>query len=170
MRVVCLAALMCSLSAQAGTPDQVRSALLFQIAKFIDFTHVQSDSVRYCFTDLSKGPGAFLAQQQNLLIRGQPIAITELSKSSQNDELSRQCDITYFDGKIENDILSPWIKTRPLTTFTVGSNFEFLEQGGVAALIQEGKKIRLYINREQLEQVSFKVQARLMTVSKFYPN
>jgi hypothetical protein len=53
---------------------------------------------------------------------------------------------------------------------TVSDNLEFLDQGGIASLVQEGSKIRLYINKKQVTQHNFKVLSRLLAVSKFHPN
>ena len=71
---------------------------------------------------------------------------------------------------MEDDIIPLWIDTISLNTLTVGESINFLEKGGVVSLIQEGNKIRLYINRQQLLHSSFKVQSRLIAVSKFHPN
>ncbi|MGO3915445.1 MAG: YfiR family protein, partial [Pseudoalteromonas sp.] len=71
---------------------------------------------------------------------------------------------------MEDDIIPLWIDTISLNTLTVGESINFLEKGGVISLVQEGNKIRLYINRQQLLRCSFKVQSRLLAVSKFHPN
>ncbi|WP_440589750.1 YfiR/HmsC family protein [Pseudoalteromonas pernae] len=78
--------------------------------------------------------------------------------------------MTYFEGTKENDILSPWLKIQLLNTFIIGDSFELLTAKGIVSLIQWGKIIRLYVNKERLAHVNFKIQARLLSVSKFYPN
>jgi len=71
---------------------------------------------------------------------------------------------------LENDIIPFWIDTTSSDTLTVGESINFLEKGGIAALVQEGNRIRLYINKQQLMSSNFKVQSRLLAVSKFHPN
>ncbi|WP_462157537.1 YfiR family protein [Pseudoalteromonas sp. GB56] len=154
----------------AQSLDELRAGYLHQITYFIDFPQKKASALHICFNDITTGPGAILASKGELWVNKRRIELIDLSKSLKNKELSYQCDITYFEGTIENDILSPWLKIQPLNTLIIGDNFEFLAAGGVAALIQEGEKIRLYVYREHLAHVNFKIQARLLSVSKFYPN
>ncbi len=166
-----LSLLMLSITASAKTPEQVRSAFLFQMAKFIEFNDQNGEhGVRFCFYGLEQGPGKVLANNAGLEIAGQQIEIVELKKDLTKEELSGRCNITYIDEKIEDDILPVWISEMPMQTMVVGESLSFLDQGGAAALIQEGKKIRLYINRQQMAKNLYRIQSRLMTVAKFYPN
>ncbi|BBN82596.1 hypothetical protein PA25_25810 [Pseudoalteromonas sp. A25] len=155
----------------AKSPEQVRSAFLYQMAKFIEFPNQQTKtSTKFCFLNIDNGPGLILMGNRNLKIRSLPIEIIQIKKPNDLRELSGQCDITYIDESNEDDILKVWIKTNPLDTVFVGESIEFLEGGGVASLVQEGSKIRLYINKQQVSQHNFKVLSRLLAVSKFHPN
>ncbi|AZZ99538.1 YfiR family protein [Pseudoalteromonas sp. R3] len=155
----------------AKSPEEIRSAFLYQMAKFIDFPEQKNKkTTRFCFYDIKKGPGAVLYSNRTLKIRSKPIEIIEVKKSDSLRELSQQCDITYIDETMEDDILSAWTDTMALSMVTVGESIEFLEGGGIASLVQEGSKIRLYINKQEVTQHNFKVLSRLLAVSKFYPN
>ncbi|MBD1584210.1 YfiR family protein [Pseudoalteromonas sp. S16_S37] len=155
----------------AKSPDQVRSAFLYQMAKFIEFPNQQTkNSTKFCFFNIDNGPGLILAGNRSLKIRNLPIEIIQIEKPKNLRELSGQCDITYIDESNEDDILAVWIKTNPLDTVFVGETIEFLEGGGIASLVQEGSKIRLYINKQQVSQHNFKVLSRLLAVSKFHPD
>ncbi|KID55046.1 hypothetical protein N473_10410 [Pseudoalteromonas luteoviolacea CPMOR-1] len=161
----------CSLNVDAKTPHEIRSAFLYQMAKLIDFPEQKNKQVtRFCFYDLNHGPGAILNKNNNLKIRGKPIDIIKVNLSDPFRELSKRCDITYIDETMEDDILSSWTDTITLNMVTVGESIEFLEGGGIASLVQEGSKIRLYINRQEVAQHNFKVLSRLLAVSKFYPD
>jgi hypothetical protein len=52
----------------------------------------------------------------------------------------------------------------------VSDNLSFLDNDGMAALVQEGNKIRLYVNKQQIAKHNFKVLSRLLAVAKFHPN
>ncbi|MCF6440044.1 YfiR family protein [Pseudoalteromonas luteoviolacea] len=161
----------CSLNVDAKSPHEIRSAFLYQMAKLIDFPEQKNKQVtRFCFYDLTHGPGAILNKNNNLKIRGKPIDIIKVNLSDPFRELSKRCDITYIDETMEDDILSTWTDTITLNMVTVGESIEFLEGGGIASLVQEGSKIRLYINRQEVAQHNFKVLSRLLAVSKFYPD
>ncbi|MBB1303422.1 MULTISPECIES: YfiR family protein [Pseudoalteromonas] len=156
---------------QAKSPEQVKSAFLFQIAKFVEFPKVNNkQAVTFCFYDVEHGIGELLKDNSNLKINDIPIETVLINKKQQISELSRFCDITYIDETMEDDIIPLWIDTISLSTLTVGESISFLEKGGVVSLVQEGNKIRLYINKQQLLRSSFKVQSRLLAVSKFHPN
>ncbi|TMP38833.1 DUF4154 domain-containing protein [Pseudoalteromonas citrea] len=157
--------------ANAKSPNEVRSAFLYQMAKFIEFPNQQTKATtRFCFYSINKGPGAILSENKNLTVRNRPIEVIKIDKNTNIMELSQQCDITYIDELSENDILSTWTDTTSLNMVLVGDSIKFLEGGGIASLVQEGSKIRLYINRRQITQHNFTVLSRLLAVSKFHPN
>lgn len=52
---------------------------------------------------------------------------------------------------------------------TVGESIEFLERGGIASLVQEGSKIRLYINKQALEKQYFIVRSSCLPYPSFIP-
>ncbi|WP_404340832.1 YfiR family protein [Pseudoalteromonas mariniglutinosa] len=163
--------LLSTFPALGKTPNQVKSAFLYQIAKFIEFNkHSTQQPISFCFYDIEQGPGALLNTNNGLKINNQQIKIILIKKSQSISELSWVCDITYIDERLENDILPLWTDTISLDTLTVGESINFLEAGGIASLVQEGNKIRLYINKQQMMRQNFKVQSRLLAVSKFYPN
>ena len=169
--IVFILLMLSSWSIFAKSPDQVKSAFLFQIAKFVEFTHDDiTRPISFCFYDLEYGPGAFLKDRNELQINKKPIKVILVKKSQQISELSQVCDITYVDETLENDILPLWTDTFSLDTLTIGESISFLENGGIASLVQEGNKIRLYINKQHVLQQNFKVQSRLLAMAKFYPN
>ncbi|MBQ4849168.1 YfiR family protein [Pseudoalteromonas sp. MMG012] len=171
MRSIFIILVLFAYPACAKSPNEVRSAFLYQMAKFIEFPNQQTKiSTRFCFYQINTGPGAILAKNKKLKIRKRPIEVIKIENSSNIMELSQQCDITYIDETNENDILSTWTDTTSLNMVLVGDSIEFLKDGGVASLVQEGSKIRLYINKQQVTQHNFTVLSRLLAVSKFHPN
>ncbi|WP_249364087.1 YfiR family protein [Pseudoalteromonas sp. S2721] len=155
----------------AKSPEQVKSAFLYQIAKFTKFTEsMDPPPISFCFYNVETGPGSFLKDKSELQINKKPIKVILVKKTQQISELSQICDITYIDETLENDILPLWTDTISLNTLTIGESIRFLEKGGIASLVQEGNKIRLYINKQHVLQHNFKVQSRLLAMAKFYPN
>ena len=71
-----LLALLAVCPAFAKSPDQVKSAFLYQIAKFTKFNdQVNPPPISFCFYDLDKGPGAFLKDRNELQINKKPIML-----------------------------------------------------------------------------------------------
>jgi hypothetical protein len=161
---------MLTFNVMAKTPEQIRSAFLYQMANFIEFPTMDESGIRFCFYDLKSGPGAILNRNKSLKIKGMPIIILKVEKNTSIKELSEQCEITYFDGALGNDILSSYNKSMPLDMLMVSDNLSFLDNDGMAALVQEGNKIRLYVNKQQIAKHNFKVLSRLLAVAKFHPN
>ena len=155
----------------AKSPEQVKAAFLFQMSKFVEFNpKTKNQSVTFCFYNLDQGLGSVLKNNPSLKINEKPIEVVLINKNQQTSELYSFCDITYIDETLEDDIIPFWIDTTSSDTLTVGESINFLEKGGIAALVQEGNRIRLYINKQQLMSSNFKVQSRLLAVSKFHPN
>jgi len=161
---------MWSFSVLAKTPEQIRSAFLYQMAKFVEFPSTSGSGIRFCFFDLNDGPGAFLNQNRNLKIKNVPIIIKKVKINTSVVELSKQCEITYFNGAIADGIMKNLDKKMPLDMLMVSDNLIFLKNKGMASLVQEGNKIRLYINKQQISKHNFKVLSRLLAVAKFHPN
>lgn len=161
---------LCSLTSLAKTPEQIRSAFLYRMAKFIEFPYPSESGIRFCFYDLKNGPGAILNENKVLKIKNISINVKKVEKNTTITELSEQCEITYFDGALGSDILSSYNKNTPLDMLLVSDNLSFLDNEGMAALVREGNKIRLYVNRQQIAKHNFKVQSRLLAVAKFHPN
>jgi len=158
-------------SVWAKSPEQVKAAFLFQMSKFVEFNpKTKSQAITFCFYNLELGIGKVLKGNSSLKINEKPIEVVLINKNQQTSELYSFCDITYIDETLENDIIPLWIDTTSSDTLTVGESISFLEKGGIAALVQEGNRIRLYINKQQLLSSNFKVQSRLLAVSKFHPN
>ncbi|ALO43243.1 YfiR family protein [Pseudoalteromonas phenolica] len=165
-----LSLLISSFGVIGKTPEQIRSAFLYQMANFIEFPSMSDAGIRFCFYDLKSGPGAILNKNKSLKIKGLPISIKKVEKNTKILELSSQCEITYFDGALSNDILLAYDKNTPLDMLMVSDNLSFLDNEGMAALVQEGNKIRLYVNKQQIAKHNFKVLSRLLAVAKFHPN
>ena len=68
-------------------------------------------------------------------------------------------------SKIDAD----WLSKIDSNIVIIGEDIRFIEQGGLAALIKEGNKIKLYINKEKLSNSDLKIGSRLLALAKFYP-
>lgn len=72
------------------------------------------------------------------------------------------------------DALQQW----PLTllqdyakrTLVLSDDLRFIEQGGMGSLSFENRRVRLYINRNMLNQSDISLRSRLMQVTRFYPD
>lgn len=55
-------------------------------------------------------------------------------------------------------------------TLVLSDDLRFIEQGGMGSLSFENRRVRLYINRNILNQSDISLRSRLMQVTRFYPD
>ena len=73
---------------QAKSPEQVKSAFLFQIAKFVEFPKVNNkQAVTFCFYDVEHGIGELLKDNSNLKINDIPIETVLINKKQQISDI-----------------------------------------------------------------------------------
>ncbi|MBE0362810.1 hypothetical protein PULV_a0388 [Pseudoalteromonas ulvae UL12] len=161
--------ILASFNCTAKTIEQVRSAFIFQMSKFIEFSKPIGDGVSFCFFDKDNGPAQLLSNHSNLISQGKPIIVHLLEKISATAELNQQCNIIYLDELSYSKVDADWLTKIDSNIVIIGEDIRFIEQGGLAALIKEGNKIKLYINKEKLNNSDLKIGSRLLALAKFYP-
>ncbi|SFD11288.1 YfiR family protein [Pseudoalteromonas denitrificans] len=153
----------------AKTLTEVRSAFIFQMSKFIEFPPPSLNTINFCFFDNEQGPGKLLHSKKGLYSQKLPVKVIILNKVETTSELNQQCNIIYLDEKIQSQVNQEWINKIKPSIVVIGETIEFLNLGGLAALIQKGNKIRLYINKDKLSQSQVKIESRLLALAKFHP-
>ncbi|MEX1222756.1 MAG: YfiR family protein [Idiomarina sp.] len=79
------------------------------------------------------------------------------------------CHVIYGDFAQLKDLPSAAIQQLNFASFTISDNLAFLNQGGIAALYFENKRVRLYLNNQELQRSDITLGSRLLQVSRFYP-
>ncbi len=164
-----LTILFMSFTLNAKTLDEVRSAFLFQMSKFIEFPLPAPKDINFCFFTKDQGPGKILNGRANLVSRNRKINVIILNKKVKYSELNDICNIIYFNKSMETSINKTDLNIFNANIAIVGESVEFLEHGGMTALVQQGNKIRLYINKPVLSGSDIKIASRLLSLAKFHP-
>lgn len=79
------------------------------------------------------------------------------------------CHIIYGDYAQLKDLPGAVIQQLNVASLTVSDNLAFLNQGGIGALYFENKRVRLYLNNQELQRSDITLGSRLLQVTRFYP-
>jgi len=169
-----LIALFCSLllipkNTYAEDITKVRSAFIFKLSKFITFPAPSLSNMNFCFFDKKQGPGKFLYNMEGLKSQTPPISIIFFDDIDKITELNQGCNIIYLNENIQSKIDKQWINKISSKVVVIGETLEFLDLGGLVALIPKGNKVRIFINKTKLSQSQVKIESRLLALVKFHP-
>ncbi|PAJ73698.1 hypothetical protein CJF42_14500 [Pseudoalteromonas sp. NBT06-2] len=167
-------AMFCSLfliskSTYAENITKVRSAFIFKISKFMTFPPPTLNNMKLCFFNEKKGPEKFLFSKKSLKSQTPPISIVFFDDIEKIMELNHSCNIIYLNENIQSKIDKQWINKISSKVVVIGETLEFLDLGGLVALIQKGNKVRIFINKAKLSQSQVKIESRLLALVKFHP-
>lgn len=154
---------------------QVKAALIFQIAKFVDWSVSHQTSMKFCFFSsdqkhtVSKALSTFEIQGE-LFVQGHQVIIEMLdSKKIATLNRYKRCSLIYFDHNSEPTLPAELITQLSKTVLTIGDQKTFMLNGGLSALLPEKGKFKLYINRSSYENSNIKIQSRLLKLARFFP-
>jgi len=148
---------------------KVRSAFIFKLSKFLTFPAPNLNEMNFCFFDDKQGPGNFLRSKKGLISQNKPISIIFFDGIDKITELNQKCNIIYLSENIQSKIDKHWINKINPKVVVIGETLEFLDLGGLVALIQERSKVRIFVNKAKLSQSQVKIESRLLALVKFHP-
>jgi len=168
-----------SVSTPADTPDRSRAQIIKTMLHFVKWqnTSLELSELTFCFLepqliddkntrpaqifDLLHASGT--AEQAERFIRFRDVQQMQLHLA--ND----RCHVFYANFSALQHLDAKFISDLSRSTLTISDQLDFLDYGGIAALNYESQRIRLYINRQQLEQSDVNFASRLLQVARFYP-
>lgn len=167
--------------AQAAETDdmrktmRIRAAFIYQMSKFVNWSLEDSQPLHFC---LFPDPRPYnvitvltsLERQGKLVSQGRPVK-THMIERDHIDQIEQydKCSLIYFNNDIDRQIPPALYKTLGKTKLTIGANKEFIENGGMTALVYAQGKHKLFIHRDNYEASLVKIRSRLLSLAKFYP-
>lgn len=138
--------------------NKIKIAYLFHFNQFTEWA-IKLPVFNYCvyedahFSDLLKQ--AYLNKK-----RGDSyIDVRNINAQSNLDN----CQLVYFPSDISADLLAR-IRKKPI--LSVGTQKNFIEQGGIIYLFEEDQKIRFFINNTVALASGLKINSQLLALSK----
>ena len=140
----------------------LKAAFVFNFTKFVDWPEAESLS-KFSLCTVGSGLtvdalGAFEGKQAF----GKPIQVLH----AQRGAALRSCQLLFISesgGSANADILN---EVRNTTTLTVSDSPNFLDAGGIIALVREGGRLRFEVNLGLAQAKGLKVGAQLLRLAK----
>lgn len=152
----------CTLPAIADESSErevkIKIAYLFHFNQFTEWA-VKLPVFNYCvyddahFTELLKQ--AYVGKKHG----DTDIDVQNITAQSNIDN----CQLLYFPKDISSDLLAR-IHKKPI--LSVGTQKNFVEQGGIIYLFEEDQKIRFFINNATASASGLKINSQLLALSK----
>ncbi len=147
------------------TEIQVKAALLYNIAKYVDWPAQSFASTSAPVVVGISGGGEFGAELEKLIagkqISDRPIQIRHVAREPD----LKECHVLFVgatDKKHQAEILG-WAKKLPV--LTVGESDDFLAQGGIINFVLKENKVRFQVNLKPARQAQLSLSARVLSVA-----
>lgn len=172
LRVACFA-----LAVSAGSPVHgaapleydVKAALLFNLAKFVDWpdTAFASDNATFFMCVIGEDPfGASLDRVSGRTVRGHPVAVARHASYTDLDATSNApCHIVFVSGALAPRVEEVLAASAGKPRLTVADFAGFAESGGMINLVTVDKKVRFRINAKRAQAAGLKLSARLLQLA-----
>ena len=151
------------LRAQHVEEYRLKAALLFNLAKFVDwpeeaFTDTSSPLV-VCV--LGKDPfGAGLDDElKGRTVKGHPSAAKRIT------EFGPGCHVLFIANSETKRLPSIVQRVRDTNVLTIGEAPGFIDRGGIIGLITEDERVRFEVNVSAAERAGVKISARVMALA-----
>lgn len=149
--------------AQPKSEAEVKALWLVNIARFIEWpaTDTQNKEPLHIAAVGENDLLPYLTKYQDQTINGRPIKILFFKNFSSQQAL-REAEVLYISEKAVEDGRDILDFVKSYGVFTVGERSDFIDQGGVMALIIEGGSIRYELNRRAASQERILISAGLL--------
>jgi hypothetical protein len=168
-------------SAVLEREDKIRAAYLFNLIKFLDWPETSfqhnNDVIEICIV-ASKHQANYLERLEARAVGGKPIRVTKLISFIEKNKIlapeakqTKQtpqtqpaaCHLAYFaDGSNDKTLLS---QLNQRHTVTVGIGGEFIDKGGLVAMIIKANHMTLNINHKKAKSKGIQMSANLLEVA-----
>lgn len=144
-------------TAIAASPGNLRTAIIYNVLRFVDFPKDSSTSqLRFC---LRRGLGGVDAIYS---LRGRTIGERTISVAAIDPENgSRNCDVVYLGAATSSEIAA----VRDKGVLTIGEGSSFVGAGGTIGLVTTGKQIRFEVNMRSARQSRLVISSQLLRLA-----
>lgn len=147
----------------AGEPPeyQVKSAMLFNMLKFMDWPTESTQQLQVCV--VGKGPFVTgVAALHGKMVKGRALSVQQLSSSGGG---LQECDVLAF-GDVDRSSLTQLLeqsRTAPLVTLSDTPGF--VRSGGVVGFVVQNGKVRFEINHIAAQRHRVRISSQLLKLA-----
>lgn len=140
----------------------LKAAFVFNFTKFVDWPGAESlERFQLCTTGgglASDALGAF----EGKLVLGKPIHVVRGAQGA----AARNCQLLFIGEPWSAGHAELLNEVRSSSTLTVGDSMNFIDAGGVIALVREGGRLRFEVNQNLAQAKGLKVGAQLLRLAR----
>ncbi|MGO4884180.1 MAG: YfiR family protein [Bryobacteraceae bacterium] len=157
-----------SVTAEAHSESEIKSAMLYNFAKFVEWPE---GALGGAGTPLVAGVvgdtvmvSALEETLRNRTVDGHPLRVRRLSSAAD----LKICAILLVGSSDRTEIakILQSVGQRPI--LTIGEDSEFSRLGGIIAFVREGNRVRFEINLDAAERARFQVSSKLLRLAMIW--
>jgi hypothetical protein len=133
---------------------------LFNIAKFIDWSVVQKNTIQFCVLGKSE-ISPLLAKYRGRKLAGNNIEV----RSFRNVKLTKSCDLIYI-ANTEKPSLQKRLHDIKPGVVTISQITGFATSGGIVELYEHTGRIAFFINNDLARKSGIKISSKLLALSR----
>src|SRR5258708_24135439 len=146
----------------AATEEEVRAALLFQLAQYVnwpvDLTKPANSPIRFCVLGQDRLIVTLESVVKGKLIQGRPISIQMIKSASQ----LASCDLAFLSFHSEKQKKAILTKSHYPAVLLVGETENFAEMGGMVNLVIQSGRVSFEINVAAVEKAHVELRSQLL--------
>lgn len=153
------------LGAEGAQEYQVKGAMVFNMAKYVEWTAdaFSGSNAPLMLCSVGRGPfAAALEQYRGRTVLGHPLAVRRL----QPGEDPGECHLLVVSGIEKRYLAAILDQARKKSVLTVSDLPDFARQGGVIGLVEHEGRVRFEINVKAAQQSRFKISSQLLKLAK----
>ncbi len=153
--IACSALLAMPTKAQDGGSGQLRSAIVYNILRFVDFpVGSRNRTLELC---IKRGAGGSFATLSGRSVASRSIDVRTIEATSNG----AGCDVVYVGASNSGDVT----RVRQRGVLVIGDGSGFLKTGGMIGLVTTGKQTRFEINMHAARQADVKIGSQLLRLA-----
>jgi hypothetical protein len=149
------------LHAEAGNEADVKVAFLYNFFKFIEWPKAAASQAAYSLCtekNDSLGEGLLVLEQKTVGIN-----VMHIYRDVSDKKLP-ECHMVYIGSSENIKLILDRLKGLPVVT--VSDQVDFIEQGGMIGLIQDGNRLNFEINLDRINAEGVHIDVKLLKLAK----
>ena len=144
-----------SVSAQNRTTQRLKTAIVFNILRFVDFPGPSRSKIRFCVNASDTNAQSFRA------FNGKMAGAREVKVSVLGSQGYDQCDVVYLGDASAQAIA----QARGEGRLVMGDGRGFVAQGGTVGLVRMGSQVRFEVNLGAADAHDLRISSKLIRLA-----
>lgn len=165
LSAVLVAVPVCVLGATLTTDSQVKAAMVYTMAKFVDWPPdaFPDDNSPFTVCVLGKGPfGSSVEALKGRPVRNRKVLIKQVTKADE----AEGCQILIIDESARRKVPVVLDRLRNRSVLTISDLPNFAESGGAVGFVEIDGSVRFEINLDAAQNSHVKISSQLLKLAK----